>query len=71
MDVESENAKAIAEIKRRAHLARVTPAKICDRAKVARQTFWRAEKEPGKVTVETLGKLEDALAAFEAERVKA
>lgn len=51
--------------------ARVPVYKVCDRAGVARSTPSRWKKRPETMTASVLGKLEDALAAIEAERERA
>ena len=52
----------------RCFAARMTVAQVCDRAGVSRATvsYWKAD--PERMTGPTVGKLEDALAAIEAER---
>lgn len=70
MDVAESNAKALEDLKARCHAARIKPSALCDRAGVAYSTYWRAVKEPAKATVDTLGKLERAIAAVEREAVE-
>lgn len=71
MNLAEKNAAAVAKIKERCHDARITTADLCEQAKVARSTFWRAENEPERATVGTLKKLENKLAEIEAERAVA
>lgn len=51
--------------------ARVPVYQVCDRAGVARSTPSRWKLRPDSMTATTLGKLEDALVAIEAERAAA
>lgn len=68
MDVTETKIEDLAAIALRCHKARIKPAELCERAGVARTTYWRAKKRPETVTVDTLRKLEDELARIEAER---
>lgn len=67
MSMAEANAKALAKITKRCHAARIKPTELCVLAGIARQTFWRAEREPEKATIETLRKLEKALDEVEAK----
>ncbi len=70
MDLSAEKTGAVNAIKGRCFAARIKPSDLCVRAGVARSTLWRAERDPEKVSVQTIGKLEGALDALEAERAK-
>lgn len=57
-----------AEIKERAYQARVSVNSVMKRAGVSNSTLWRWEKGIGDAHPFTIGKIEDALDAIEAER---
>lgn len=58
----------IEELETRAYAARVPIYKVCERANVAPATISNWRKNRVKPNASTIGKLEDALAAIEAER---
>ena len=58
----------IAELETRAYAARVPIYKVCERANVAPATITNWRKNKAKPNASTIGRLEDALAAIEAER---
>lgn len=62
---------ALEALKSRCFEARVPLYKVCDRAGVARSTPSRWKLNPDSMTGSTLGKLEDALTAIQAEKAAA
>lgn len=66
-----EKMKALDEIERRAIAVRKTMKEVCARASVAESTWYRVRGGKNVATLKTIGDLEDALTAFEAERAGA
>jgi hypothetical protein len=71
MDTATDNAAALAAIKRRAHAVRLPVTKLCEQAGVAYSTVYRGEKKPEALSVGTLAKLEAKLDELEAARAAA
>lgn len=65
MDIEESNRQALQAIERRCHAARITPRKLCEQAGMGYSTYWRGTKQPGKISVESLGKMERRLTEIE------
>lgn len=65
MDIEESNRQALQAIEQRCHAARITPRKLCEQAGMSYSTFWRGKKMPGKMLVESLGKMERRLTEIE------
>jgi predicted transcriptional regulator len=67
----SEKTRAMDEIERRAREVRRTMSDVCERAGVSYSTWYRARQGHNEIKLKTIGSLEDALTAFEAERAAA
>ena len=63
-----ETTPFLEELETRAYAARVPIYKVCERASVAPATITNWRKNRARPNASTIGRLEDALAAIEAER---
>lgn len=63
MDKQAE----VARIEREAVEVRLAPAKLCALAKINASTWWRIRKQPERLTLDTLAKLEIAIKTRRAE----
>jgi hypothetical protein len=67
MDKEAE----VARIEREATEVRLSPARLCERAGINPSTWWRVRKQPERLTLDTLGKLEIAIKSRRTEMASA